>query len=242
MSLLDTTEDLFLGGRLKIVQPAKGFRAAIDSVVLPAAVSLRNGARVLDLGAGVGVGALCLRARNPEFEVSAAEVDVALAALAVENSKRNGLDVDVRCRDVFGAPGCGAFDQVMTNPPYLDPARAQLPPDAGKRLAHVEGADLPRWIGACFSHLKPKGVLTCIHRADRLPELLAAFAGRAGEIAIFPLWPRAGDAARRVIVRARMGSKGPARMLAGLVLHADGQRYTAQADAVLRHGAAIDLE
>lgn len=242
MNLPETTEDRFLDGWLKILQPAKGFRAAIDSVVLPAAVSAANGRHVLDAGAGVGVAALCLLAREPRLEVSALEADETLAALARENAARNALSLDVQYRDLFAGAGEAKFDQVMTNPPYLDPARAQAPPDAAKARAHVEGAGLEPWIAACFAHLKPGGVLTCIHRADRLGELLAILAARAGDIAVFPLWPRAGAAARRVIVRARLGSKAPARLLAGLVLHGESERYTAQAEAVLRHGGAIDLE
>jgi len=237
-----TTEDRFLDGRLKILQPAKGFRAAIDSVVLPAAVSVANGARVLDVGAGVGVSALCLLAREPRLEVSALEADEALAALARENAARNGLALDVQCRDLFAGAGESAFDQVMTNPPYLDPARAQAPPNAAKARAQVEGAGLEAWIAACLAHLKPNGVLTCIHRADRLGDLLSILATRAGDIAIFPLWSRAGAAARRVVVRARAGSKAPARLLAGLALHGEAERYTPEAEAVLRHGAAIDLD
>jgi tRNA1(Val) A37 N6-methylase TrmN6 len=52
---------------------------------------------------------------------------------------------------------------------------------------------------------------------------------------------RAGAPARRVILRCRKGAKSPARLLAGLVLHQDGDKYTPQAEAVLRGGAALDF-
>ena len=47
------TRDAFLGGTLTVAQPAKGFRAGLDSVLLGAAVGPGRGT-MLDLGAGVG--------------------------------------------------------------------------------------------------------------------------------------------------------------------------------------------
>jgi tRNA1(Val) A37 N6-methylase TrmN6 len=60
-------------------------------------------------------------------------------------------------------------------------------------------------------------------------------------IAIFPLWPRADEAAKRVIVQIRNGSNAPLALLPGLVLHEADGRYTAAADAILRDGASLAL-
>ena len=46
--LADTTRDTLLGGRVTIFQPARGYRAAIDPVMLAAAVPARSGEAVLD--------------------------------------------------------------------------------------------------------------------------------------------------------------------------------------------------
>jgi tRNA1(Val) A37 N6-methylase TrmN6 len=53
-----------------------------------------------------------------------------------------------------------------------------------------------------------------------------------------PLWPRAGQPAKLVIVSARKGAKGPDRILPGLILH-DAAGITKAAQAVLREGAAL---
>jgi tRNA1(Val) A37 N6-methylase TrmN6 len=87
--------------------------------------------------------------------------------------------------------------------------------------------------------LQPKGTLVVVHRADRLDELLAALRGKVGEITVFPLWPKAGRPAKRVLVRARKGVATPLALLPGLVLHEDDGRYTPIAQAVLRDGAAL---
>jgi tRNA1(Val) A37 N6-methylase TrmN6 len=88
---------------------------------------------------------------------------------------------------------------------------------------------------------RPKGGVTFVHRADRLDELLSLLHGRAGGIVLFPLWPKAGRAAKRVIVRARPGIKTPMRVSPGLVLHEEAGGYTAEAQAILRDGAALTL-
>ncbi|MBL8665136.1 MAG: hypothetical protein JNM29_20040, partial [Candidatus Odyssella sp.] len=64
--------------------------------------------------------------------------------------------------------------------------------------------------------------------------------GKAGEIAILPLWPKAGKPAKRFILRARKGVRTGATLLPGLVLHEGDGKYTAAAEAVLRDGAALD--
>jgi len=87
--------------------------------------------------------------------------------------------------------------------------------------------------------LKPKGRLTLIHRADRLDELLAELRRHAGEIVVFPLWPKQGQPARRVLVSARTGVATPLRMAAGLVLHEASGAYADAARDVLENGAPL---
>ncbi|MBL9010312.1 MAG: methyltransferase, partial [Alphaproteobacteria bacterium] len=84
-----TTRDAFLGGTLTLVQPASGFRAGVDSVMLAAAVPARAGERVLELGSGAGVAALCLARRVEGVAVTGLEIQADLAALAAENAAAN---------------------------------------------------------------------------------------------------------------------------------------------------------
>src|SRR5262249_1962782 len=136
----------------------------------------------------------------------------------------------------------GSFAHVMANPPFLERGTATPSPDAGKAAANVEGeADLAAWLRFALAMLRPNGRFTIIHRADRMEHVLAALAGRAGEIVLFPLWAGAGKPAKRLILRARKGVQTPTRLSPGLVLHETDGRYTAAADAVLRGGAALAL-
>jgi tRNA1(Val) A37 N6-methylase TrmN6 len=88
--------------------------------------------------------------------------------------------------------------------------------------------------------LRPRGGLTVIHRADRVDELLVSLHKKAGAVEVIPLWPRAGVAAKRVIVRARKGLKSPAVIHPGLVLHQADGRFTPQAEAILRGALSLD--
>jgi tRNA1(Val) A37 N6-methylase TrmN6 len=90
-----TTRDDFLGGRVTVLQPKKGHRAGSDAVWLQAAVRPTAGSRVLDAGAGVGVAGLCLLSRCPALDLTAVEIDPALAALAEANAARNGVAAKV---------------------------------------------------------------------------------------------------------------------------------------------------
>jgi tRNA1(Val) A37 N6-methylase TrmN6 len=239
------TEDRLLDGKVRLLQPEAGYRAAIDPVLLAAAVPAKGGDRVLDAGCGAGASLLCLAARCPELVVTGIEIDAATCALAERNIALNGWQE--RLAAVAGSIAApppplaeGGFDQVMTNPPYL--AQGTRPPDASRATAHMEGVlDLAGWLEACLALLRPKGTLTLIHRADRLDAVLAALHGKAGEAMILPLWPMAGRPAKRVLVRARKGVRGPASLLPGLVLHQPDGAYTPGAEAILRGGKALEV-
>lgn len=244
----ETAENSVLGGRLTLQQPARGYRAAIDPVLLAASVTppARGGA-VLDLGCGVGTAALCYAARVPDGPVIGLELQPALADLARTNAEANGMADRVRIvtGDLLdpppAVPGNG-FARVLANPPYLAPEAADPAPQPEKAAATVEGtADLAAWIGFALSRLEPRGRLILVHRADRLADILTLLAGRAGDIAVFPLWPKPGQAAKRVIVGARKGARGGTTVLPGLVLHTADGAYTPAAEAVLRDAGKIQL-
>jgi tRNA1(Val) A37 N6-methylase TrmN6 len=239
------TQDAFLGGRLSVRQPAKGFRAGLDSVLLASAVRAQPGDRIAELGMGAGVASLCLAVRVPALSVTGFEADPALVALARANVRANGLEnqVDARQADVtrtLDGVAPGTFDHVFFNPPFLDASRATAGPDPGKAqaIAQDPGA-APLWFKTARRLLKPKGELTLIHRADALPEILANLAKGFGGVETLAVYAQAGRAAIRVIVRARKGARGPHALLPGLLLHGEGQAFTAQALAILRAGASL---
>jgi len=240
-----TTLDRLLGGRVILEQPAKGFRAGIDAVLLAASVDAPAAARVLDAGAGSGAAALCLARRRPDLAVVGLERDPATAALGRANAERNedGGRVAIETGDLMAPPAALVvpFDAVMTNPPFNAP-ESRAAPSPARAAATVDTVGPATWLAACLARLAPKGRLVLIHRADRLPAVLAALEPAAGAIEIVPLWPGPGAAAaaKRVIVRCRKGARGPAILRRGLVLHRATGIFTDAAEAILRHAASLD--
>jgi tRNA1(Val) A37 N6-methylase TrmN6 len=241
------SEDFLLGGRLRLRQPASGYRVAIDPVFLAAAVPAGPADNVLDVGSGVGAASLCLAARVRGCRVTGVEMQRDLVRLAGDNIVLNDMSARLSAMrgDLLALPprlAPGAFDHVMANPPFLAAGSATVPGDAGKAAANVEGeANLAAWVRVALAMVRAKGSLTVIHRADRLDALLALLAGKAGEITLFPLWPGDGKPAKRIIVRARKGIASPTRLLPGMILHEADGRYTTAAEAVLRDAAALEM-
>jgi len=249
---VEVTEDAALGGKLRLRQPKGGHRVGHDAILLAAACPARTGERAVDLGAGVGAAGLALALRVDGTEVVLVEVDAGLARLAAENVQLNGLsarvstvvlDVAAPAR-AFAAAQLGpeSVARVLMNPPFNDPARQRASPDDRRRLAHAgSGAALPVWIKTAARLLRPRGTLTMIWRADGLADALQALAPAFGAVAVLPVHPGEEKAAIRVLVRATKASRAPLALLPGFVLNERSGRSTAQAESVLRDGAALPL-
>lgn len=247
-----TSADDFLGGRLSILQPRRGYRAGSDAVFLAALVAAGGREHVLDAGAGVGVAGLCLLARAPNAQVTAVDIDAGLCTLATKNAARNGfgarftaVNADVTLPGkALGALGLKreGYDHVMANPPFYAEGSTRPARDPRRAAAHVmRGQDLAAWMRFFAAMAAPGASLTLIHRPDSLGELLELLEGRFGGVTVFPLFPKREEPASRVIVQAKKGSRAGLSLLPGLVLHEEDGGYTAQAEAVLRGGEPLDL-
>lgn len=249
-----TTDDAFLGGALRVFQPKSGYRAGIDAVLLAASAPVRSGRkeRVLDVGAGVGVVGLAVAQRLPRAVVTMVEREVALADLARRNVERNGLatrvsvleaDVSRQLDDLPELrPMAESFDHVLANPPYNPEGAGTVSVEALKAAANVMPAgNLARWARFMAAMARPGGSATMIHRADAVGEILTAFAGRFGGLCVFPLYPRQGASATRVLVQGIKGSNALIELRPGLVLHAAGNRFEPEVEAILRAGAGLSL-
>ncbi len=240
------TDDKFLCGRLRLLQPAKGYRAATDAVLLAAACPATPGQSVLDLGCGAGVATLCLAVRVPGLRLSGLELQPEYADLARRNAARNGVEVNVLEGDLTRMPVAlrRDFDHVIANPPWYPPLGTPSPVRVRATAMQVR-LPLSAWVEAATRRLAPGGWLTLIAGADSLPDLLAALAPKLGSAAVLPLAARQGRPALRLILRARKGGRAAFRLLAPFVLHdgaahdGDRESHTAAANAALRDGGDL---
>jgi len=241
----ELTYDAFLDGRVHVWQPRHGYRAATDPVLLAAAVEAHAGQSVLELGCGAGVALLCLSARVSGLHLTGVERQAAYADLARRNLGSGSWIATADLAELPADLRQQSFDHVIANPPYYPTDGGTSARDPGREAALREETPLETWVEIAARRLAPKGWLTMIQAADRVPDLMAAISPRLGSITLRPLAARDGRAAGRVLVKARKGGRAPFTLLPPLVLHsgpkhhADGDDFTPQARAVLRDAAAL---
>lgn len=242
--------DKFLGGDLMLTQPIKGYRAGVDPVFLAASVNLHAGESVLELGCGAGAAILALGTRIKGARLVGVEKQRDYAELARRNAFDNDIDLEVVESDMNDLPEPvreEIFDHVIMNPPYHVRNGGSVAPDAGREIAIGEQTPLTDWLSVATKRLKPRGYLTMIQKAERLPEILDGFDDRMGSILVKPLCPREGRAATLILVHARKGGRGAFRLAAPLILHdgaehiGDAESYRPEVRAILREGMALPL-
>lgn len=244
MNADDLTHDAFLGGKLHLWQPRNGYRAGLDPVLLAATVPAVSGQRVLELGCGVGAAVLCLGTRVDGLALTGVERESVYARLAARNGAGS---LEVVTADLAALPLAvrqRQFDHVLANPPYWRREASIAAGDPVREAALGEQTPLATWIEIGCKRLAPKGQLHLIHRAERLPDILAALPHDMGGIEVLPIAAREGRGAERIIVRARKSGRADFRLSAPLILHrgahhVDGDQYTQPIRDALRTGAAL---
>lgn len=247
------TVDAFHRGNFWLIQPAKGgHRAGMDAMMLAAAVPGSFSGRLADFGAGAGAAGLAAASRCPACRVTLVErsPDMAAFARASRDHADNAhltprvdvLEADVtltgRTRVAAGLAD-GAFDFVIMNPPF-NAAVDRATPNAMKRDAHVMADGLfEAWLRSAAAVVKSRGGLAIIARPVSLGPILDAVGGRFGGAEIVPVHPRADQPAIRIILRAVRGSRAGLQLHPPLVLHDDGDGFSAQADAINNGRASL---
>ncbi|MFA4994067.1 MAG: methyltransferase [Bdellovibrionales bacterium] len=241
---IPTSLDGLLDQRVKLEQPTIGYRVAIDTVLLAAAVPALEGDKILDMGCGVGGAMICLACRVPNMKGLGIEIVPEIVELCHHNIGRNvfASGLVVRREDATSLPFDlhGIFDHVLMNPPYHEEKRHDASPNDLKHAANIEKkGDLILWIAAAAAALKPSGTLTMIHRADRHDEILSFLQKTFGEVEVLPLLPKTGTVPKRMLIRARKNAAFVVQNCYPLILHQDSGAYTEEADTILRLGEEI---
>ncbi len=251
LSLL--SDDKFLGGAIDVYQLIDGFRSGIDAVFLAAALPDEGEMRVLDAGCASGAVSLAIAARCTRAEIDGVEIEPLAADAARMNVARNGFDdrINIFTADLSAPIGKlemlglerDNYDFVVANPPFYDEVATLTSKNAIKQRANSgDGALLDRWMRFITAMLKPGHWFVMIHRADRLKDILQASEGRFGDLCIYPLFPKQGSEAARIIVRGRKGSRAPLKLMPGMVLHGETGAFTADAEAILRNPKMLKID
>ncbi|PZA09854.1 methyltransferase [Rhodopseudomonas palustris] len=237
-----TTEDGFLGGRLRLRQYATGHRAGHDAILLAASTRAKAGDRVVEFGAGVGAAGLALARRVAGIDLVMVEIAASLAELASDNAAANAIAARTVVLDVAGSAEAFAAaglppdsaDAVLMNPPFHDAVRHRGSPDPVRQAAHLATATtLEAWVHAARRLLKSGGTLTMIWRADGLAEVLSVLGRGFGSVMVQPVHGNADKSAIRILVRATKGGRAPLLLLPSLLLNGPSEQPDPVARAVL---------
>lgn len=174
--------------------------------------------KIVDLGTGSGVIAVCLAKELPEAQISAVDLSSAALRIARANAERHGVADRIRFLhgDLFAPLERESFDLMISNPPYvrsgdvakLDPEVREWEPmaalDGGK-----DGLDFYRCIASqCRDYLTATGQVL-LEIADATGEAVAQIFARAGGFEVAALW-RDYAGKDRVIATRKAALVGPA--------------------------------
>jgi tRNA1Val (adenine37-N6)-methyltransferase len=233
------TVDSILGGALTVVQPASGFRFAIDSILLARFVRPRQRDRILELGAGCGVVSIVLAVLHHPSEIAAVELQPRLAGLIAHNAVLNGAAaVTAICADIRRPiPGLmlATFDCVVLNPPYRAASRGRESPNPDRRTARGgEGASLTDFIEAAARYANHGGRIAIVFTASRTAELIALMKQRLLEpkrIRFVHSKPQ--ESATMVLLEARKAGGLETTIEPPLFIFGPSGDYTDEARAIL---------
>ncbi|MGN0194540.1 MAG: tRNA1(Val) (adenine(37)-N6)-methyltransferase [Pseudoramibacter sp.] len=228
-------EDLGLDG-LTILQNPQAFRFNIDSVLLAwyASGAVHGRTKTADLGTGTGVLPLLLYGRTHTRCIDAVEIQKEMADMAARSVAMNRLEdqIHVYAGDLRKEPGThlarGAYDVVVTNPPYMPKGQGAVNPDRPLAIArHEITCTLDDVAAAAQALLKDRGKLFMVHRADRLVDLCAVLRAHTLEIKrIRPVQPFPDKPANQVLLAAAKRGRPGAVIEAPLSIYAKPGVYS----------------
>jgi len=174
----DETLDLFLEGRLQVLQQKKGYRVSVDTILLSQFIHLRENEKAADFGTGCGILPLILSLTSKARSFVGIEIQKGLADLARRNIALNQLECRVsivqrnvkELKEVFSP---GSFDVVFSNPPYRQYHSGRINPSPEKAIArHEIETTLHDLIETATYLLPAKGRCYLVYPASRAIDLL----------------------------------------------------------------------
>jgi len=220
------TLDTFFNGRLQIVQKKKGYRFSIDAILLSQFTKIRRNENVIDLGTGCGILPLLLSQTTKANSLVGVEIQKGLAECAEKNVFLNHLGgrISILNQDFRGLKRTfppGAFDVVLSNPPYRRYRSGRINPSLEKAIArHEIKGTLGDLISVASYLLPPKGRCYLIFPALRTVDLLAALRGaRLEPKRVQFVHPRIAEEAKFILIESIKDSGAELKIMDPLILH-----------------------
>ncbi|MGN1001416.1 MAG: tRNA1(Val) (adenine(37)-N6)-methyltransferase [Oscillospiraceae bacterium] len=203
-------DELWPGGP-RFRQAEGAFKLSTDSVLLAAFAQGIRGQKAIDLGCGAGVLTVLLSYAGKTVE--GVEIQPLSAQASRANMAANGFDPaliregDLRLfRDFLPA---GAYDLVLSNPPYFPQGSGLSSPQAGRAEARDERSCTLGELCAAAKYLcRWGGAFALVHRPERLSEIFCAMTRHGMEPKRLRLVQySAGRAPSLVLIEGRRGGR-----------------------------------
>lgn len=159
----------------KIIQKKKGFRFAIDAVLISHFLNITKECRVLDIGTGSAIIPLLLSENEKIMQIDAVEIQDEIADMALRSVKYNNLENMIRIHntDIKEYFSNEKYDYIVTNPPYMKKENGNVSENEIKAISrHELKINLEELLNKGESLLKNGGSFNIIYRTERVSELL----------------------------------------------------------------------
>ena len=215
------TYDAMWAGGPVFIRDVSSFRPGTDAVFLSVFAAggrvPKAGGRVTtacDLGCGAGVVAILMASAAASLAVDGVELQPEWAALARENVRLNGLvdrisilEGDLRRHREFLK--AGAYDLVVSNPPYYAAGSGKSAPLSSRATAREERESTLLDVVLAARYLtRWGGRFALVHKPERLAEVLCALSQNGLEPKRLRfVQNKSSDAPSLVLIESRRGAK-----------------------------------
>ena len=162
----------------RIIQDPGRFCFGKDAVLLSGFVTVRPGARVIDLGTGTGIIPILLEAKTEASHLVGLEIQEESADMAMRSVKLNHLEdkisiVEGDIKEADQLFEAASFDVVTSNPPYMIGNHGLTNDSDAKSIArHEVLCTLEDVVSQAARLLKTGGSFFMVHRPFRLAEIM----------------------------------------------------------------------
>ena len=201
------------------------FKLGTDAVLLAHFANTTRTTWAVDLGSGTGVVAILLALRTPGLTIDCIDILPEATALTAENAALNGVAERISIhhadiRQIRDALPAGAYDLVVSNPPYFPAGSGFRAEKDGIADAREESlCNLDNICHAAGYLLRWGGRFALIHRPERLVEIIASMHKHGIEPKrLRMVAPTAERAPSLVLIEGRRGGNPGLDILAPLIL------------------------
>ena len=218
--------DTLWPGGPRFLREEGAFKLSTDSVLLAHFAAKVRAGTVFDLGCGAGVLTVLLQLSHPAAAVGGIELQEEAAALCRCNLAENGMsDAGILCGDLRAHRAllkAGAYDLIVSNPPYFTPGSGYTAPDPTRAAARDERTCTLEELCAAAAYLcRWGGAFALVHRPERLAEVFAALGAHGLEPKRLRLVQHSAHSAPSLaLIEARRGGKPGLNIEAPLLLTA----------------------